>query len=299
MDWSALQDLIAVADTGSLSGAARRLGMSQPTIGRRIEQLEHSLNAVLVNRSPQGLTLTPVGEQVLSYAQHMADDALAIERIASGANQQLEGVVRITLTDMLGVKWLPSKLPEFYGRFPGLRLELVVENRTLDLIKREADIAIRFARPKQLDLVTRRTVDFHYGLYASHGYIGQHGQPGNIRDFKQHYFVSYDETVFQIPQLKRLEKMVGGHRIVYRSTSISGILAAVEEGIGIGITSCYISDTRTGLQRLQPDRFDFSFTAWVTTHADLFKSTRIKSVFDFLVEKLEEDKLLFRGSYPA
>lgn len=295
LEWTALRDLVAVAETGSFTAAARKLGVSQPTIGRRIEQLEQQLNTVLVNRSPQGLTLTSTGEQILDYAQRMSDEAMTIERIASGASQSLEGTVRITLTDLMGNQWFPRKLPEFYERFPGLRLEMAVENRTLDLIRREADIAIRFSRPQQLDLVTRRSVDFYYGLYASTSYIEKHGLPKGFRDFRNHYFVSYDETVFQITHLKRLEKMVGKHRILHRSTSIEGVLTAVKQGIGIGITGCYFSNMEQNLERLLPGRFNVSFTPWVVTHADIYKSARIKAVFDFLCEKLEEDADLFAG----
>ena len=295
IEWTALRDFVAVAEAGSLSGAARKLGISQPTIGRRIEQLERHLNALLVNRTPQGLTLTETGERILIYAQRMSDEAVSIERLASGANQRLEGSVRITLTDMMGNQWLPTKLSEFYLRYPGMHLEVVIDNRLLDLIKREADIAVRFARPKQLDLVTRRSVDYHYGLYASTDYLERYNRPEHIRDFKQHYFVSYDETLSRFPLLKRLEKLFGQDRIIHRSTSNTGVMAAITEGVGLGISGCYFSDSEPKLERLLPQRFDYSFETWVTTHADIYKSARIKAVFDFLIEKLEEDADLFAG----
>ncbi len=126
MEWTALRDFVAVSNAGSLSGAARIIGVSQPTIGRRIEQLEQQLNAILFNRTPQGLTLTQTGEQVLAYAKRMSDEAMIIERIASGANQRLEGSVRVTLSDTMSDKWLPIKLPEFFQLYPGLHLEVCV-----------------------------------------------------------------------------------------------------------------------------------------------------------------------------
>ena len=297
MDWSALRDVVTVAETGSLSAAARKLGVSQPTIGRRIEHLEQQLKTVLFNRAPKGLTLTETGNQILAYAQRMSDEAIAIERVARGASQSLEGTVRVTLTDMMGNHWLPAKLPEFFQRFPGLRMEVAVENRNLDLIKREADIAIRFGRPKQLDLVTRKSVEINYGVYATTAYLEKHGRPKSLRDFKHHYFVSYDEAVFQIQHLRRVEKIVGQQRILHRSSNITGVLEATKQGIGIGITGCYFSDPEPSLERLMPERFNVAYTAWVVAHADLFKSARIKAVFDFLVEKLEEDKDLFIGHY--
>jgi DNA-binding transcriptional LysR family regulator len=295
MEWTALRDLVAVSDTGSLSAAARKLGVSQPTIGRRIEQLESELNTILFNRTNKGLDLTQTGSQVLAYAQRMSDEAMAIERIAHGASQVLEGTVRITTTDMMGNVWLPSKLPEFYQRYPNMRLEILIDNRNLDLIRREADLAIRFARPQQLDLVTRKSIDFYYGLYASKDYLKKNGYPQSFRDLKQHYFVSYDETIFQISHLKRVEKLVGRNQILHRSSSVSGVLEAIKQGVGIGITGCYFSDMENTLERIFPSRFNVSFTAWLVTHADLYKSARIKAVFDFLYEKLEEESILFAG----
>jgi DNA-binding transcriptional LysR family regulator len=295
MEWNALRDVVAVADAGSLSGAARRLGTSQPTIGRRIEQLEQQLNTLLFNRTSKGLLLTPVGEQILSYAKAMADNANAIERIASGADQRLEGVVRMTMTDQMGNYWLPTKLPEFHNRFPGLRLEIVVENRTLDLFKREADIAVRFGRPQQLDLVVRKSIAYHYGLYASSEYLDKHGRPESLKDLPNHHFISYDETIFNNADLKRLEAMIGEKNILQRYTSNSGIISALKQGLGLSAVGCYFADKEVELERLMPDTFDYAFNAWVITHVDLYKSARIKAVFDFLIEKLAEDADLCAG----
>ena len=289
MEWSALRDVVAVAETGSLSAAARRIGSSQPTIGRRIEKLEQQLNTLLFNRTSKGLQLTAVGEQILAYARNMAENASAIERIASGADQKLEGVVRLTMTDQMGNYWLPTKLPEFHARYPGLRLEIVVENRTLDLFKREADIAVRFARPQQLDLVVRKSIDYHYGLYASKDYLDKFGRPQSLKDLQNHHFISYDETIFSNAALKRLEAMIGEQNILQRYTSNAGIISALTQDLGLSVVGCYFADREACLERLMPKHFDYAFNAWVITHVDLFKSARIKAVFDFLVEKLAED----------
>ena len=296
MEWTALRDFVSVAEAGSLSGAARKLGLSQPTLGRRIEQLEQELNAVLFNRTTQGLRLTSTGEQILEYAKRMSDEALSIERVASGVNQRMQGSVRVTMTDLLGSSWLPSKLPEFYKRFPGLQLEVAVDNRSLDLVRREADIALRFSRPQQPDLVTRRVINFHYGLYASKDYLDKYGRPASLRELKRHTLVSYDETIFNHPPLKRLEKLFGPEQVIYRSTNIAGIIAAASAGVGISATSCYFSEREPGLERILHKHMDVSFEGWLVTHKDIFQSARIRSVFDFLVEKLEEDADAFSGA---
>ena len=295
MDRGALKDVVAVAETGSLTGAANRLGTSQPTMGRRIEQLEQQLDTRLFNRSSKGLILTPSGEKILDYARQMAEHASAIERIASGADQRLEGVVRLTMTDHMGNYWLPSKLGEFHQRFPGLRLEIVVENRNLDLFKREADIAVRFGRPHQLDLVVRKSINYHYGLYASSEYLDLHGRPNSLKDLATHHFISYDETIFNNAALKRLESIFGQNNILQRYTSNTGLMNSLKQGLGLSVVGCYFADQEPTLERLMSERFDYGFDAWVVTHSDLFKNVRIKAVFDFLIEKLAEDTKLFLG----
>jgi DNA-binding transcriptional LysR family regulator len=296
MDWTGLQDFIAVAETGSLSAAARQRGLSQPTIGRRIEHLERDLKALLFNRTPKGLTLTGTGERILAHARRMSEEALAVERLASGADQRIDGSVRVTLTDLMGTRWLPGLLPEFQRRYPGLRLEVAVDNRTLDLVRREADIAVRFARPQQLDLVARRVIRYGYGLYASGPYLERRGEPRALRDLQGHDFVGYDEAVIRHPGLRRIERLFGEGRIVHRATGNAGVLAAIAAGIGIGISACYFSDSEPGLVRLMPQRFNFDFEGWVVTHEDLFGSARIRAVFDFLVGQLEREAGRFAGA---
>jgi len=295
MDWAGLQDFVAVADAGSLSGAARVRGVSQPTIGRRIESLERELNALLFNRTPKGLTLTQTGERILAHARRMMEEALAVERVATGADQRIEGSVRVTLTDLMGTRWLPARLPEFQRRYPTLRMEVAVDNRTLDLVRREADIAVRLARPQQPDLVARKAVSYHYGLYASKQYLKRHGTPASARDLPGHDFVGYDEAVVRHEGLKRIERLFGEGHVVHRATGNSGVLAAIAEGLGTGISGCYFSDAEPRLVRLLPDSFDFEFECWVATHEDLYRSARIKAVFDFLVEQLQKEAPRFAG----
>lgn len=295
MDWTGLQDFVAVAETGSLSAAARQRGLSQPTLGRRIEQLERQLNAHLFNRTPRGLTLTETGERILGHARRMAEEALAVERVASGDNQRIEGSVRVTLTDQMGHRWLPGLLPELQRRYPGLRIEAAVDQRTLDLVRREADIAVRFSRPQQLDLVARRVASYHYGLYAARDYLERRGRPRTVRDLRGHDFVSYDESIIRYAELQKIERLFGPDRVVHRASGGLGVLAAVGSGLGLGICGCYFADAEPGLQRLLTERFDFPFDTWVVTHADIYRSARIRAVFDFLVEHLEGDAARFAG----
>ena len=155
MDWSILRDFIAVAETGGLSQAARRLRVSQPTLSRRIAALEEQLKAQLFQRTPRGLSLTDAGEHVLVGARRVEEEALAIERQADAAQQTLTGTVRLTVTESLGALWLPQKLAAFHAQYPGVCVEVLVDNRAANLVRREADIAIRLFRPDQPDLIAR------------------------------------------------------------------------------------------------------------------------------------------------
>jgi len=295
MDWSALKDFVAVVETGSLSGAARRLKTSQPTVGRRIEQLEQQLDTILFNRSAQGLVLTETGEQILENARRMEEESLAIERMARGANQQIEGTVRISLTECIGIHWLSDKLPEFHTRFPTLRLEVNVNNCNVNLLKREADIAVRMARPKQPDLVTRRAGELRFGLYGSHEYLKQHGKPTQFSHIRNHYHIGHDQEITDYPIIRRFERLFKTGHIVYRSNSHTGQLEATANGLGLGILACFYADRDSRLCRVLTNEIDYSLDVWLVTHTEIAKNVRIRTVFDFLGEELEKDNNLLAG----
>ena len=295
MDWTAIQDFVAVAETGSLSGAARRLNVSQPTVGRRIEALEEQLNVMLFNRSAQGLRLTQAGELMLGNANRMQEEALLIERLATGVNQQLEGTVRISCVESLGLHWLPKILPEFFRHFPALKLEVNVDNRNVNLLKREADIALRMARPKQLDLVTRYAGEMRYGLYASSDYLEINGIPIRIRELRQHYYVGYEYETVDDSIIKKFERLFQKERILHRTNSQVGQLEATAAGIGVGVLACFYADHDERLQRILPSDINYKRDIWLVTHAEIARNARIRSVFDFLGKSLDEDQEKLSG----
>lgn len=295
MDWRALQDVVTVAETGSLSAAARRLNVSQPTVGRRIEQLEGQLGAQLFNRTAQGLSLTKVGESILNHARQMEEGALAIERIATGANQELQGNVRVSLIEDLGVYWLPQKLSEFHIQFPQLAIEVNIDNRNVNLLRREADIAIRLARPEQQDLICRKVGMLNFGLYASQSYLDKHGAPQRRENLKDHYHVGFDEEMGRSPMIKKLEALFKQENIRHRSNSHMGIMEATRAGIGCGVFCCFIADLFPDLRRILVKEIDYAREIWLVTHAEINSSARIRTVFDFLGKTLEEDADKLKG----
>ena len=289
MDWRALQNVVTVAETGSLSAAARRLNISQPTVGRRIEQLEQQLGAVLFNRTAQGLSLTKVGESILNHAKQMEEEALAIERAATGANQQLQGNVRVSLIEDLGIQWLPQKLSKFHVQFPHLSIEVNINNRNVDLLRREADIAVRLARPEQPDLICRKVGMLFFGLYASQSYLDEHGVPEQRADLKNHYHVGFDEQMQRYSLIKKLETLFNQDNIRHRSNSHMEIVEATRAGLGCGVLCCLTADPHSDLHRVLIEEFNYGREIWLVTHAEINSSARIRTVFDFLVKALEED----------
>ena len=219
LDWSALRDFLSVAKTGSLSRAAEQLKISQPTLSRRIAALEGQLNTRLFVRTPRGLLLTDDGEAALEGARRVEQEALSIERKADAAQQTLTGTVKISLTEGLGTTWLPKKLAAFHTLQPGLCVEIHVENRAVDLVRREADIAVRMFRPQQPDLIAKHVGDVVMGLYATKSYLKKHGRPGKAEDLKRHTLVSFEESLARTPAVQRLEGLFERDKILHRSNS--------------------------------------------------------------------------------
>ena len=295
LDWSILRDFIAVAETGSLSQAARRLRLSQPTLSRRIAALEEQLKAQLFQRTPRGLLLTEAGEQVLAGARRVEEEALAIERQAEAAHQTLTGTVRISVTEGLGSMWLPRKLAQFHAQYPGVCVEVLVDNRAANLLRREADIAMRMFRPEQPDLIAKRAGELIMGLYGSRSYFAKHGMPQKLEDLKSHYHVGFDEGMREHAAVQRLERCFSPERIVHRSSSFVGQLTATLAGIGLGVHDCVLADSEPTLQRIMPEHFNHAMEIWLVTHSDMRRSARIRAVYDFLADALSEDRSQLLG----
>ena len=225
----------------------------------------------------------------------MEEGALAIERIATGANQELQGNVRISLIEDLGINWLPKKLSEFHAQFPQLTIEVNIDNRNVNLLRREADIAIRLARPEQQDLICRKAGMLHFGLYASQTYLDEHGVPEKRADLKEHFHVGFDEVMARGPNIKKLESLFIQEHIRHRSNSHMEMLEATRAGLGCAALCCFIADTHPDLQRVLSNKFDYAREIWLVTHIEINSSARIRAVFDFLGKVLEEDVDRLKG----
>ncbi|WP_367187566.1 LysR family transcriptional regulator, partial [Phenylobacterium sp.] len=240
LDWSSVRDFLAVAEAGSLSGAARRLGVSQPTLSRRIAALEESLHLELFRRSPTGLELTEAGEALLEPARQMERGAQAVEVTASGRDLELAGPVRITTTDGLAVEWLTPNLADLRDRYPRIDFEVIIRLNAVDLLRREADIAIRMGRPRQADLTARRVGELALGLYASRAYLERFGVPEDTDALAGHRSVGFDEGDLYGGTGGVVDRLSGEATPAYRCNTLAGQLAAIRAGFGIGGQSCFI-----------------------------------------------------------
>jgi DNA-binding transcriptional LysR family regulator len=285
--WELYRSFLAVLKEGSLSGAARALGVAQPTVGRHVAALEKSLRLALFTRSQVGLIPTEAALSLRNFAESMQSTAAALERAASSQGAGVSGTVRVTASDVIGVEVLPPIVAALRDRHPDLAVELVLSNRVQDLLRREADIAVRMVRPRQELLVARRIGQIDVGLHAHQRYLTQHGTPRSPADLAKHSLIGFDQaTAF----VRNASKAFAGWRreaFALRTDSDLAQLALIRAGAGIGACQAAIARRDDALVRILPKQFSLSLETWVTMHEDLRNSPRCRVTFDSLVKGLQ------------
>ena len=300
-DWADIRLFLAILDHGSLVAASEPLGLTQPTVGRRLAALENRLGTPLFVRSGRRMQLTDAGTAILDSARRMEREMLAIERTAEVQSKGFSGEVTISATEGTGTEWLTPVLFAFHQLYPDIVITVQIENRTVDLVRREADIALRLGRPTQPALIARRLITIGFGLYAASAYLDRAGPVASIAALDDHHLVGLDTTGARIepgPSLLSMEKITGheGH-YVYQSNSPAAQIAAVQAGFGIGILSHRWAAMVPGLQRVLPEYTAAEVELWLVTHEELRHSARIRAVSDFIAERIIADEALFaRGS---
>lgn len=284
-NWELYRALLAVLTHGSLSGAARSLGLSQPTLGRQIAALEEALGVALFTRSPSGLLPTGTALALQPHAEAMAASAAALVRALDSAESET-GVVRITASEVIGGAILPSILAGIRKAHPGITLELVLSNRNDDLLRREADIAVRMARPTQSALFGRKIGVAHMGLFASKTYIQNHGRPVRLEDRRGHTFVGYDHLPSYADRVVS-DLPISRAMFDIRSDSDLAQIALIHAGLGIGVCQSALA-RRMDLVPVLPGALDFPMETWVVTHEDLKSVRRVRIVFDALVAGMSD-----------
>lgn len=285
--WELYRSFLAVIREGSLSGAARLLGMTQPSLGRHVRQLESDLGTVLFTRSPQGLIATDIGHELATHAEAMAATSAALRRAASAGNDALRGVVRLTCSEIIGAEVLPAMLTALHRAHPGIVVELSLSNRNENLLRKDADIAVRMTQPAQSAMVARRIGSISLGLYAHRRYLKSQGQPTSVADLRQHTLIGYDR---ETPALRAIRSQLPFDRDDFslRTDSDLAHLAAIRAGYGIGVCQCAIARRDKNLLHLLPEAFELSLDTWLVMHEDLRASRRTRTVFDYLAIALAE-----------
>ena len=295
MHWDNLRHFLAVARTGSLSGAGRCLRVNPATVSRHIEQLEQELETKLFLREPSGYVRTSAGERLMAHAEALEQEVLACQATVSD-EKAVAGQVVVTATEALANVFVLRHLPALRAAYPALRVELRRTERTLKLSQREADIALRLARPYQLDLRSRRIARLDFGLYASPAWIEQFGSPRESGDLKNCDVIDWgaDERP-DYPAIRWFTQATDIKRVIFRANSPSDRLTAARAGMGVALGPCLMGDADAGLVRLLPELELVGPEVWLLVHRELAELARVRVVLDVLAQCARADMDRFAG----
>lgn len=283
-DWAWYRSFLAVVDTGSLSAAARALGLTQPTLGRHIDQLEKALALKLFIRSVDGFAATEAALDLRAYAASIASNAAALRRAAASHGDGVRGIVRISASDIIGVEVLPPILAGLRARHPDLVVELVVANTVDDLLRRESDIAVRHVQPAQEALIARRAGGIELGFHAHRDYLALYGTPKTLDELAGHALIGPDSDSPLVRKLQTQFPMMQRARLALRSDNNLAQLAAIRAGYGIGICQSALAARDPALVRVLRAEFSFTLDAWIAMHADLRSTPPYAVTFAAMVE---------------
>lgn len=288
LDWNQTRGFVATAETGSLSAAARKLGLTQPTLSRQVSALERDMGVTLFERVGKALVLTETGIELLEHAKRMRDAADAMALAATGRSEAVSGLVSISASDGIAVSFLPGVVERIRAEAPQIHIEIVASNALSDLRRREADIAIRHVRPEEPELIAKLVRRANAHFYASRGYIEEHGMVETIADIVGKDFIGFDRRgTFKeylagigLPVAEMNFPLISEHSIV--------IEEMVRRGLGIGVMMEDIARKTPELVRVLTDIPPFVFPIWIVTHRELHTSNRFRIVFDILCDALAD-----------
>ena len=287
LDWSLLQAFTAVAESGSLSAAARQLGQSQPTLGRQIAKVEAVLGTALFIRQPRGLALNEAGEALYPLALEMQDAARRLALIAAGQSQSLKGTVRITASKVFAHYTLPPILADIRRQEPEIQLELAPSDSSENLLFREADIAIRMYRPTQEDVIARKLGEVKTGLFAHESYVKRRGTPQSFADFPQHDMVGLDRNPLIINAMKALGISRSREDFPLRCDDQATYWELTKAGCGIGATQLRLGLQTEGMVQVLPTLPLEPLPVWLVAAKALRQTPRIRRVYDLLAKAIK------------
>ena len=288
MDWDKLRIFHAVADAGSLTHAGDTLRLSQSAVSRQIRALEESLGTTLFHRHARGLILTEQGELLFDATRSMAKRLETAEARIRDSEEEVFGVLKVTTTTGFGSLWLAPRLTKLYDRFPDLTIDLMLEERVLDLPMREADVAIRMKEPSQADLIRKRLMNIRMRLYASEDYLAQHSVPQTIEDMRSHRLICQNPAAAQVAAGLAMVQKLTSYEIpsLLYVNNYFGVLQGVLNNIGIGVLPDYLTDDFPHLVPVLADEHSAEVPVFLAYPEELRQSKRIAAFRDFVTEEI-------------
>ncbi len=286
-DWNQARAFLVTAEEGSLSAAARALDMAQPTLGRQVSALESQLGVVLFERVGGRLSLTSTGLELLQHVKDMGEAANRLSLAATKSSDTMAGVVCISASEIHASYLIPPIIEKLREAEPRISLKVVSSNQASDLLRREADIAIRSFRPTENELIAKKIKDVAAPFYAAKTYIKKFGSPANLDNLKHVQFLAIGDKNAFLKQMVERGFTISEDNLIIESDSHVVHWELVKQGLGIGIVPADVGDREPLVERTLSSIEPLSFPIWLTTHRELNSSKRIRFVFDFLAEQLQ------------
>ncbi len=286
ISWDLHRTFLEVYRRQSLSGAARHLGLTQPTVGRHIDLLESALGTTLFTRSVNGLLPTSAADAVVPHAEAMRAAADALGRDAHRATHTTGGTIRIAASEVMGIEVLPALLAPLQNEHPDVIIELVLSNRMENLQRRDADLAVRMQRPSQNTLTARKIGEVAIGMFATRDYLDRHGHPLTIKDLQNHRVIGFDRDDLSVRAVTGSALPISRADFSFRSDSDLAQLAAIRAGMCLGGMQVPLARRQHNLIRVLPEPLHFSLEVWLATHPDLRAIPLVRLVADHLAGSL-------------
>jgi DNA-binding transcriptional LysR family regulator len=294
-DWNDLRYFLAVAREGSTVAAANALKVNQSTVQRRLAALEEAIGSRLVERLPAGYRLTDAGFALRPHAEAVEAAVEAFRRQIASVDTELSGAIRVTSAEGIAYLVLTPLLEKFRARYPGLKVDVILTDRMLDLTKGEADIALRAGPLRDSVLIGRKLSDVTWGLYAARAYAERHGGIQAPQDLARHSVIGFEAELADIEAARWLRRVAPGARIAARCSTVGGVLLNMKSGVGVGVLPSHIGDGETDLVCLLGPLAEPLTAYYLLAHPDLHGTPRVRAFFDFMIEEIAQFRPLLTG----
>jgi DNA-binding transcriptional LysR family regulator len=294
-DWNDLRFFLAVAREGSTLAAAKAIGVSQPTVQRRLSALEESIKRKLVEHHPTGYRLTEFGKTLFPHAEDVERSIAALQRQSMSGGQELSGTLRVTCPEGMASRLLAPLIELFREKYPELRVDLIMTDRRLDLAKGEAEVAVRMYDPGDESLIARKIADAPWAIYASRTYIQRHGRPQRQEDLDHHAVIEFGGEIAEVQASRWLRTAAPRATVAARGNSMLGILAAVKSGVGLAPLPMLLGGSEEDLEPLQGSIPGIGSKIYIVMHSDLRRTARVRAFCDFVAAEIGRFRPMLLG----